>query len=184
MVFFIHTCRLTPSDRAEIGRYACQHGIAAAARRYSREFQHSVNESTVRYMKKAYLKVRREKRTAEDDDLRMLPPKKRGRPVLLGEHIERKVQLYLEKVREGGGVVSGKIVVATGRGILMVCVRSRLVENGGHTRLSRFWANSLLSRMNFVQRKTTTAKYKYSASDFSKLQCLQATVPLVCHSHV
>ena len=91
-------CRYTPSDQAEIGCYAHQHGIAAAARRYSREFQHSVNESTVRYMKKAYLKVRREKRTAEDNNLRVLPPKKHGRPVLLGEDIER----------EGGGIVSGK----------------------------------------------------------------------------
>ena len=51
-------------------------------------FQNSVNE-------KAYLKGRREKKTAEDedDDLRMLPPKKCGRPVLLGEDIVKKVQL-------------------------------------------------------------------------------------------
>ena len=38
-----------------------------------------------------------EKRAAQDGDVTVLPPKKRGRPVLLGENLDRKVQLYLEK---------------------------------------------------------------------------------------
>ena len=84
-------------------------------------------------MKKAHLKRTREKRTAEDkhDNFHMLPLRKRGRPVLLGEDIEWKVQLYVEKVKEGGGVVTGKIVVAAARGSLMQCARSKLLEYGG-----------------------------------------------------
>ena len=40
----------------------------------------------------------KEKRAAQDDgDVTVLPPKKRGRPVLLRENLDRKVQLYLEK---------------------------------------------------------------------------------------
>ena len=50
------------------------------------------------------------KRAAEDDsDLTVLPPKKRGRPVLLGEDLDTKVQLYLQKVREGGGVAGADL---------------------------------------------------------------------------
>ena len=105
---------------ADTGSYVCQHGIAAACRSYSRKFQHSVNESTVWYTKKGYLKGSREKRTAEDEahDLHVMPPKKREKPILLGEDIQRKVQLYRGKVR-GRGAVSGKIVVVVARGILM-----------------------------------------------------------------
>jgi len=41
---------------------------------------------------KAYLEGVNKKRAAEDgDDVTVLPPKKRGRPVLLGEDLDRKV---------------------------------------------------------------------------------------------
>ena len=45
----------------------------------------------------------------EKGDVTTLPPKKRGRRVLLGEKLDMKVQMYL---REGGGVVSARIAVA------------------------------------------------------------------------
>ena len=64
----------------------------------------------------------------------VLPPKKRGRPVLLGEDLDGKVQLYLQKVREGGGVVSARIAMAAARGILLSCDQTKLVEFGGHVR--------------------------------------------------
>ncbi len=77
--------RYSPSVRANIGRYACFHGIAAAARYFSHKLGHRVSETTVHSIKKAYLEGKKEKRAAEDDDdVTVLPPKKRGRPVLLG----------------------------------------------------------------------------------------------------
>ena len=116
---------------------------------------------------KAYLKGMKEDRTLDDsDDLSELPTKKRGRRVLLGDDLDRKVHLYLKKVREGGGVVSARIAMAAARGIVLTCDRSMLVEFGGHVELNRPWAYSLLHRMNFVQRKVTTAKSKYAISDF------------------
>ena len=39
--------RYTPEERMEIGRYASNHGITAAARYFTRRFQQSVRESTV-----------------------------------------------------------------------------------------------------------------------------------------
>ena len=147
------------SIRAEIGKYASQHGFAATAKLYSRKLGHKVSETTANFLKKAYLDGVREKRAAEDDgNVAKLPMKKGGRLVLL------------VRVRDGGGVVSARIAMAAARGILMSCNRSRLVEFGGDVQLNRQWAYSFLRRMNFVKRKATTAKSKHSNADFAWLK--------------
>lgn len=171
MIIYFVAYRYDPSIRAEIGKYASQHGVAATARLYSRKLGHKVSETTANSLKKAYLEGVQEKRAAEDNgDVTLLPMKKRGRPVLLGEALDRKVQQYLVRVRDGGGVVSARIAMASARGILMSCNRSRLVEFGGDVQLTRQWAYSLLRRMNFVKRKATTAKSKHSNADFARLK--------------
>ena len=58
--------------------------------------------------------------------MRFLSIKKRGRPVFLGEVLDRKVQNSLARVRGGGGVVSVRIVMATARGILKSSLVPRL----------------------------------------------------------
>ena len=78
--------------------------------------------------------------------------------MLLGDDLDIKVQMYLKKVREGGGVVSARIAMAAARGIVLTCDRSLLVEFGGHVELSKLWAYSLLDRMKFVQRKVCHEK--------------------------
>ena len=94
-----------------------------------------MSEITANSLKKAYLEGVREKRATEDDgDVTLLPMKKRGRPIL-GEVLDRKVQKYLVRVRDGGGVVSARTAMATARGILMSCNQSRLVEFGGDVQL-------------------------------------------------
>ena len=99
----------------------------------------------------------------------VLPPKKRGRPFLLGD-LDQKVQLYLKKVRDAGGIVSAAIAVAAARSILVSCDRSKLAEFGGHIDLGRHWAYGLLDRMKFVRRKATTAKSKHTPKDFASLK--------------
>ena len=59
--------------------------------------------------------------------------------------------------------------MAAARGIILTCDRSML-EFGGYVELNRHWAYSLLRRMNFVQRKVTTAKSKYAIADFNRLK--------------
>ena len=98
-----------------------------------------------------------------------LSPKKRGRPILLGAHIDKQVQLYLKKIREHGGVITASVVVAAARGILMAQDKSLLAEFGGHITL-RHWAYHLLNRMNFVRRKATTSKSKYKPADFAAVK--------------
>ena len=96
---FVRSCRYSPSVRAEIGRYACLHGTTAAARHFTRKLGHCLNASTVYSIKKVFKEERAKKRTERDDeDVKVLPLKKRGRPLLLGEDLDRKVQQYLLKV--------------------------------------------------------------------------------------
>ena len=96
----------------------------------------------------------------DDDDLTVLPPKKRGRPLLLKADLDQKLQLY----------ITARIVLAAARGIVSAFDQSSLTDHGGHIQLNRHWAYSLLNRMKFVKRKVTTANSKYSNVDFVKLK--------------
>ena len=164
--------KYSPQERLEIGRYASDHGTAAAARYFSRKLQQKIRESTVQYIRKEYVRGLARKRAASEDegDFTSLPHKKRGRPVLLGEELDGEVQTYVKKVREGGGAVSARIVMAAARGILLSCDKSKLEDFGGSVRLTRHWAHSLLKRMKFVQRRAATAKSKHSDANFSELK--------------
>ena len=62
-----------------------------------------------------------------------------------------------------------RIAMAAARGVVLTCDRSML-EFGGHVELNRYWAYSSLRRMNFIQRKVTTAKNKYAIADFDQLK--------------
>ena len=139
-----------------MGRYTSLHGVAAAARFFTRKFDYQVSETTLHTMKKAYLQEVTRKRVNEDNEnIDLLPHQKRGRPVFLGESLDGKVQMYLRRVWDGGGVVTERIAIAAAWDILLSCDRSKLVEFGGHVMLNRFWAYSLLKRMNFVKWKVT-----------------------------
>ena len=123
--------------RAEIGKYASHHGVAAASRHFSRKLSKGVNEMTVRSIRSAYqegVKRKRPVEVDEEEDVVALPPIKRGRPVLLGQELDSLVQMYLGNMRDA---VSARIVIAAARGILLKCNRSKLVEFGGHVQLNR-----------------------------------------------
>ena len=70
--------------------------------------------------------------------------------------------------------------MAAAHGILKVYDRRRLADDDdddeeagygvGYVRLNRHWAYSFLRRMNYVKRKATTAKSKYSVADFAEVK--------------
>ena len=98
---------------------------------------------------------------SDDEEVTSLPLKKCGRPFLLGEHVDKQVQLYLMKTRAQGGVHGyTSIVVAAAHGIILAYDRSKHIADGGHIDLSRHWAYHLLDRMKSVRRKVTTAMSK------------------------
>ena len=152
--------RLTDKQRAQIGKYASENGNAAAVRRFSKELDRPLNESTVRSIKKNYYQELGKKRSSGDSldeaAVTSLPPKKRGRPLLLGETIDSNVQSYIKALRENGAAVTTSIAIATAKGITSKINRTLLQEYGGSVALTRSWAQSLLRRMGFVKRKGGT----------------------------
>ena len=105
------SCRYNPKERLEIARYACHHGVTAAAVHFSRKLGHRIRESTVHSIKKAYLDEIKKLRARGDEGLDSLPHRKQGRPLLLGDKIDNMVQAYIRRVREHGGPVSSQIVI-------------------------------------------------------------------------
>ena len=158
--------------KIKMGKYSSENGIHAAAKHFSLELGRNINPSTIRGFKKAYLQELNRKRRAEEDDLTVtsLPTKKRGRPLLLGEELEWKVQLYLRAIRESGGAVNTAIVLGAARGIILKLNRTMLVENGGHVDLTKAWAKGLLGRMGYVKRRGTTSKSKNLVENFEELK--------------
>ena len=164
--------KYTATQRSEIGKYSYQHGAAAAAQHISKELGLKVSESTVKSIKKAYLKELRKRPRTDDggESISALPVKKRGRKLLLGDDLDQKVQIYLRKVREGGGAVSARTVIAAARGIVLKYNPSMLAELGGPVDLNEYWAHSLLKRMKIVRRKATTSKGKHTVTNFTQLK--------------
>ena len=203
LYIYIYIYRYSPSVRADIGRYASQHGVTAAAREFTRKLGVTVGISTVHSIKKAYIEklkrcrdegttgvsylplnkrgrpfgistvhsikkayIEKLKRCRDEGTtgVSYLPLNKRGRPLLLTDDLDRSVQRYLCKVRECGGVVTGRIALAAAKGIVTHYDKAMLSEFGSHLQLNLAWGYSLLKRMNFVQRKVTTSKSKRSVS--------------------
>ena len=128
--------RYSGEERAKIGKYASIHG-AAAARYFSKTFG-NIRESTVKSIKADYLQEMRRKRSNGDfEDVKLLPKKKQDRRVLLGEALDKKLQLYLKEIRKNGGPLTASVAIGAARGLLLAENRSRLAEFGGHIDLNR-----------------------------------------------
>ncbi len=120
--------------------------------RYSKQWGIDLKESTVRTWKTKYTEELRKRKPTEPLPIKVLPDRKQGRPLLLGDELDTAVQAYVESIRNLGGVVNTAIVVGGAEAIIAVKDRTLL-----DTRAPRKdWAKSLLSRMGYVKRKATT----------------------------
>ena len=128
----------SPKERAELGKLAGMVGATEAAKRFTKKCGFSINESTVRAIKKAYLAKRHEKRLREEDDsaISELHIKKKGRPFLLERKLDDAVQEYLLKLRDHGCPINTSIVIAVTRGLEEVIDRTRLAKYGGPATLT------------------------------------------------
>ena len=122
--------KVTPEMKAKVGKYAAENGIVSAIRKFSQQFPpDSLKESTVHVWKQLYLRelqrLRREGK--EMACLKVLPMVKTGRPLLLGNELNKEVQAYLIDLSKVGGHVNSAVVIAAGREV--VCSKdSRLLE--------------------------------------------------------
>ena len=76
-----------------------------------------------------------------------------GRPLLLGEEIDRQVKKYL---REQGTAVNMVIAIVTAEGVVRSVDANLLACNGGGIHLTKVWARSLLNRMGMMKRRVSS----------------------------
>ena len=117
---------LSAEFKDKIGKYAAENGNTAAARHFSKELEKPLSEATIWEFKSRYLEELSRKRKADEHPIvESLPQKKRGRPLLLGDELDHKVQAYVQTLCNNGGSVTTAIV-SVARGILMKVSRSML----------------------------------------------------------
>ena len=71
--------------------------------------------------------------------------------------------------RDKGGVINTAIVMACAEGVITNHDSNLLASNGGYITITKDWAKSLLSRMEFVKRHASTSA-KVSPQSFDKLK--------------
>ena len=81
-----------------------------------------------------------------------LPKGKPGRHLILWEDMDCEVQDFIRARRSNGAVLTRLTVIGIGKGVVMRHNKFYLKEFGGHTNLTKNWAESILHRMKFVKR--------------------------------
>ena len=79
------------------------------------------------------------KRDTPVEHITELPEKRQGRPLLLGEEVEKQVKWFLKGIRQSGGVVNSQIVIATAKGVVTAKDANLLAENGGPMPITKDW---------------------------------------------
>ena len=114
--------KLTPAQRYQIGKQAAEHETTASIGYFKTKFPDiKLKEIIVRRLKCLYL-LELQKKPLESRCsfiVQELIPKKRGRPLILGEELDKQVREYLLETRCRGGIVNTAVAIATGTGIVM-----------------------------------------------------------------
>ena len=109
-----------------------------------------------------------------------LTPLKHGRPLLLGNELDSKVQTLLNELRSKGGNINTRIVKALAKGVVLSQDRTLLQENGGGIDITRDWALSIIKRMHLVTRRgNSTAKLEIKDFEEKKAKYLKEIETLV-----
>uniref|UniRef100_A0A1B6DJK0 C2H2-type domain-containing protein n=1 Tax=Clastoptera arizonana TaxID=38151 RepID=A0A1B6DJK0_9HEMI len=130
----------SPELRAEIGKYAAEHGSLKACHYFSKILGHDVPESTARGLKDKYLMKRKHCTVTS------LGYSQRGRPLRLGKYDEV-VQECLKELVRSGEKVSSFLAITTAKQILNKYDPGLLDDNGGPVKLNTTWAKSFLKRI-------------------------------------
>ena len=170
-------------QRAQIGKYAADHGPTKAATHFSLLWKIPINESTARRLRSKYLDALSEaceeapkdpKKAGEAVTVQTLETKERKRPLKLGAEMDAAVQEYIESLRLTGTVANATVVMAAAEGIVAARDVTKLRQHdghfyGGHINITKNWARSILDRMGYVKRKCSTAG-KTTISEFDEIK--------------
>ena len=129
-----------PTQRFEMGKRAAEYSIAATIRYYKKRFlELALKETTIRHIKNLYL-TEIKKRPVNELNAFELPPSKRGRPLLIGETLDKQVREYWQELRDRGGVINTAIAIGCGTRIVISQDPTLLASNGGGVTLTKDWA--------------------------------------------
>ena len=99
----------------------------------SKALDHKVGESTARRLKGEYVRtLAQTKNDPKGPLVKSLSTKAQGRPLLLGQELDKAVQEYIKATRAAGGVVNTAIVMAAAVGIVTSRDVTKLSSNGGY----------------------------------------------------
>lgn len=139
----------------EIGEFALKNGTKSALEKFKKKYpKYTFVRTSVNNWKK---KIEKDKKQNNDTVHR-----RKGRPNLLDDQTLGKVKDVVTGVRLAGGVISRKMVIAIGTGVLKANCPSKLKEFGGHIELTEGWARHVLETMKWSKRKGTTGKIEPS----------------------
>ncbi|XP_043198607.1 uncharacterized protein LOC122368585 [Amphibalanus amphitrite] len=142
----------SPEIRAEVGKYAFEHGNHAAMVHFRERLGCDLPESTIRGLKEKYVvKLRRTGDTPER--VTALGFAQRGRPIRLGRY-DRVVQDCIRELVTQGEKVSSFLCIATAKQVLMQYEPDLLEEHGGPIKLNATWAKSFLKRLGLNQHNS------------------------------
>ena len=102
-------------------------------------------------------------------NVKEFPPKKMGRPLLLGEELDQQVRHYLVELHTRGGIVNTHIAIAVGIGIGTNKDATLLAKYGGNIVLTKHWAKYSFKRMGMVKRREST-KAKVNMKNYEELK--------------
>jgi hypothetical protein len=138
----------SPEVRAEMGKYAAEHGSQKACQHFGTILGHDIPESTVRGLRDKYLLKREHCGSNSDGDKEVtcLGYAPRGRPMRLGKYDEV-VQECIRELIKAGEPVSSFLAIATAKQVLTQYEPGLLEENGGKVKLNTTWAKSFLKRI-------------------------------------
>ena len=86
--------------------------------------------------------------------------------------------------RQAGAVISRKMVISIGNGVLNANNQNSLSKFGGHFKLTDDWARGVLKSMDWVKRKGTTGKVEPSKQFLEEEKfTFQRAISMVVYNH-
>ena len=149
-IFIFHREKYSKYDdnfRFEVAIWAKKHDQRQAEKKYA------IPESTARGFFKSY---RAQKSLAVKTQA--LKQGKRGKRTMLPAEIDEKVLEKIRSMRNTAVVINFHIVVGLVTGIVLANDRTLLKEIGVTVEFTVAWCQSIFKTLNFVRRKSTTAK--------------------------
>jgi len=163
---------LTDVQRYEVGKRAAECGTTTTIRYYKTKFPNlPLTEPTVRRLKAEYQEFVKGLPKGEKSEVKEMPRKKKqGRPLLLGNELDRQVQDYIKYLCQRG-TTNTSVVMASAEGIVKSKDANLLKENDnfGGIEITKSWAHVLLGRMGMVKRKACS-KNKVAPEHFDSVK--------------